>query len=375
MVLSSAATPSSLASGVTASEDDERWHAVQRRGQGVAGGFFYAVLTTGVYCRPSCAARTPRRENVVFFAAPAEAERAGYRACKRCRPNSETRERRQALLIAEVCRRIEQCEPAPGLDELARDAGLSPSHLHRVFKAVLGLTPKAYALARRAERLRTELHEQTSVTQAIYGAGYGSSSRFYESSQELLGMTPTLYRSGGPALDIRFAIGSSSLGLVLVGATPRGVCAILLGDERQALLDELAQRFPHASRRPAGAEFEHWVAQVVNWVENSRAGSELPLDIQGTAFQQRVWQALRSVAPGETVSYSELARAVGLPAGARAVAQACAANPLAVAIPCHRAVRKDGSLSGYRWGRHRKREMLKRESEAAAQADDARKGD
>jgi len=342
---------------------DPRWAAVVARDPGADGQFFYAVKSTGVYCRPSCGARTPRPENVDFYPTAEAAAQAGFRPCRRCRPDQAPLAERHALLVAGLCRQIEDAEVPPSLDELARSAQMSPWHLHRVFKAVTGVTPKAYAAAQRAQRVRAELARGASVTAAIHEAGYGSDSRFYEASNALLGMTPRDYRAGGSNTQIRFAVGDCSLGAILVAASPRGVCAILLGDDPDQLARDLQDRFPRAELLGGEPGFERWVAQVVGFVEAPKVGLDLPLDVRGTAFQQRVWQALREIPAGTTVSYTQLAERIGAPRAARAVAGACAANPLAVAIPCHRVVRRDGALSGYRWGVERKRALLEREAD------------
>jgi AraC family transcriptional regulator of adaptative response/methylated-DNA-[protein]-cysteine methyltransferase len=342
---------------------DPRWAAVARRDAAADGSFFYSVKTTGVYCRPSCAARAARPENVAFHLSAADAERAGFRPCKRCRPDQgASPAEQQSAKVAALCRFIESAEQPPTLDELALRAGLSAYHLHRVFKQVTGLTPKAYAAAHRARRVREALAQDGTVTQAIYGAGYNSNGRFYEESAAVLGMTPTTWRAGGANTDIRFAIGQCSLGAILVAQSEAGVCAILLGDDPDTLARELQDRFPQASLIGGDTEFEQLVAKVVGFVEAPALGLDLPLDVRGTAFQQRVWQALRQVPPGGTVSYTDLAQRIGAPTSARAVAQACGANVLAVAIPCHRVVRHDGALSGYRWGVERKRALLEREA-------------
>jgi len=341
---------------------DPRWAAVVARDAAADGSFVYAVRTTGVYCRPSCAARTARAENVEFHRSPGEAEQAGFRPCKRCRPDEPPRAQRQVALVAALCRMIERAPEIPSLDALARHAGLSPSHLHRVFKAVTGLTPKAYAAAHRARRMRSELAQRATVTDAIYGAGFGSNGRFYAQSNALLGMTPTRYRAGGADTEIRFAVGQCALGAILVAASTRGVCAIALGDDPEVLVRELQDRFPRAQLVGDDPDFAALVAQVVGCVEAPGTGVELPLDVRGTAFQQRVWQALREIPAGTTLTYGELARRIGAPRAVRAVAGACAANTLAVAIPCHRVVRTDGALSGYRWGIARKRALLDREA-------------
>ena len=346
---------------IAAVESDPRYAAVQSRDTRADGTFFYSVKTTGVYCRPSCAARPARPENVAFHRTRSEAERAGFRPCKRCKPDQPPLSERHAAKVAELCRLIEGDDEAPSLEDLARHAGLSAFHTHRLFKTVTGVTPKEYATAHRAGRVRGALQAQSSITAAIYGAGYKSSARFYAKSNALLGMTPTNYRAGGADLEIRFAIGECSLGSILVAATPLGVCAILLGDEPQALAHDLERRFPRAALIGADGEFEQLVAKVVGLVENPRVGATLPLDIRGTAFQQRVWKALSKIPAGKTMTYSDIAHAIGSPKAVRAVAQACAANALAVAIPCHRVVRTDGGLSGYRWGVERKRSLLARE--------------
>ena len=341
---------------------DPRWAAVRQRDRAADGTFFYSVKTTGVYCRPSCAARPPRPENVAFHLTTEDAVRAGFRPCRRCKPDQAPIPVQHAAQIAMLCRLIERAEVAPSLEELARHAGLSPYHLHRRFKAVTGLTPKAYAVAERSKQVRRALDQGATVTDAIYEAGFNSNGRFYATSDAVLGMTPTAFRNGGIDIVIRFAIGDCSLGAILVAASERGVCAILLGDDPAALARDLQDRFPRAVLIGGDSEFEQQVARVVSMVEAPRVGLDLPLDIRGTAFQQRVWQALREIPIGTTQSYSDVARRIGAPTAVRAVAQACAANALAVAIPCHRVVRNDGGLSGYRWGVERKRALLDRES-------------
>jgi len=345
--------------------DAARWAAVQRRDARADGSFFYSVRTTGVYCRPSCAARLARRENVAFHASVAAAEQAGFRPCKRCRPDDASLAQRHAAAVERACRLIECAERAPTLDELAHAAGLSRHHFHRVFKAATGLTPKAYADARRSANVRAALPRAESVTDAIYAAGFNSNGRFYQTASQSLGMLPRAYRAGGAGTTIRFAVGDCSLGAILVAATERGVCAIALGDDPDALVRDLERRFARATLVGGDAEFERWVAAVIGFVEAPRCGLELPLDVRGTAFQQRVWRALTQIPPGSTQSYADVARELGEPTATRAVAQACAANPLAVAIPCHRVVRKDGALSGYRWGIERKRALLEREARDA----------
>ncbi|HEV7432875.1 MAG TPA: bifunctional DNA-binding transcriptional regulator/O6-methylguanine-DNA methyltransferase Ada [Steroidobacteraceae bacterium] len=340
---------------------DPRWAAVMARDAQADDTFFYAVRTTGVYCRPSCPSRRAHPENVTFYGTLEEAEQAGFRACKRCRPRDASLSERRASTVAQSCAYIEQAEHLPSLRELARRAGLSAYHFHRVFKATTGLSPKAYATAHRARRVRGELKRAATVTQAIMDAGYNSGGRFYADSNALLGMTPRQYRTGGADTTIHFAIGDCSLGAILVARSRKGLCAILLGDDPAALLRELQDRFPLAHLVGGDARFERQVAAVIRFVDAPQLGLKLPLDVRGTAFQQRVWQALRQVPLGATVSYADLARRIGAPRAVRAVAQACASNHLAVAIPCHRVVRSDGALSGYRWGVARKRALLDRE--------------
>jgi AraC family transcriptional regulator of adaptative response/methylated-DNA-[protein]-cysteine methyltransferase len=345
-----------------ATVSDPRWAAVVARDPAADGKFFYSVKTTGVYCRPSCAARPARPENVRFHATCADAEQAGFRPCKRCKPDQAPLIAQHAAKVTRICRLIEDADTVPGLEELASRAGLSTYYFHRVFKAATGLTPKAYAAAHRARRVRNELDRRGTVTEAIFDAGYDSTGRFYEKSGEMLGMTPSDYRKGGANTEIRFAVGECSLGSILVATSERGVCAILLGDDPDALARELQDRFPRADLTGGDKEFEQLVARVVGFVETPRLGLDLPLDVRGTAFQQRVWQALRKIPTGSTVSYADVAKRIGSPRSVRAVAQACAANTLAVAIPCHRVVRNDGALSGYRWGVERKRALLEREA-------------
>lgn len=341
--------------------DEQRWAAVQRRDPDADGAFYYSVRTTGVYCRPTCAARLPRRHNVAFHESPGAAERAGFRPCKRCRPDDAPLADRRAAAIANACRMIETAPEVPSVAKLAAAASMSRFHFQRVFKELTGSTPKAYAAARRAGRARDELRRGKSVTDAIYAAGFSSSSRFYAEAARSFGMAPRSYRNGAQGIAIRFAVGECSLGSILVAATPKGVCAILLGDDPNALVRELEDRFPGASLEPGDAAFDDWVAKVVGLVESPEVGLELPLDVRGTAFQQRVWRALREIPLGSTATYAEIAARIGAASSARAVARACAANGLAVAIPCHRVVRTDGDLSGYRWGVERKRALLERE--------------
>jgi AraC family transcriptional regulator, regulatory protein of adaptative response / methylated-DNA-[protein]-cysteine methyltransferase len=341
--------------------DEDRWQAVVNCDPAADGAFFYSVRSTGVYCRPTCPARLASRQNVRFHATCQEAEEAGFRPCKRCKPTEGSLAERHAAVAAQACRAIEEADEVPSLDDLAHSVGMSSSHFHRVFKAHTGVTPKGYAAAHRARRVRDELTRSATVTEAIYGAGFNSNSRFYESSTEMLGMTPTTFRAGGDGASIRFAIGECWLGSILVAASDKGICAILLGDDPDDLARDLQDQFPKAQLIGGDAEFERLVAQVVGFVATPSVGLDLPLDIRGTAFQRRVWEALREISPGSTASYAEIAERIGQPKAVRAVAQACGANALAVAIPCHRVVRTDGSLSGYRWGVERKGELLRRE--------------
>jgi AraC family transcriptional regulator of adaptative response/methylated-DNA-[protein]-cysteine methyltransferase len=352
----------SIPAPAKAYSDDERWSAVMRRDADANGTFYYAVKTTGVYCLPSCASKRPLRTNVEFFGSAAEARAGGYRPCKRCRPDGNTVEEQQAQKIAAACKLIEDSDSVPTLNELAAAAGMSSYHFHRVFKAVTGLTPKAYAVAHRAERMQQALSEGGSVTRAVYDAGFNSTGRFYEATDRALGMTPSAFRAGGEGMRIRFGIGACSLGAILVAATSRGICSIVLGNDAEAVLHELQDRFPKAELVGGDREFENWMATVIGFVEAPEHRFDLPLDVQGTTFQRRVWQALTQIPVGSRVSYAEIAKKIGAPRAVRAVAQACAQNTIAVAIPCHRVVRTDGSLSGYRWGVERKRALLDRES-------------
>ncbi|MBI3901911.1 MAG: bifunctional DNA-binding transcriptional regulator/O6-methylguanine-DNA methyltransferase Ada [Nitrosomonadales bacterium] len=340
---------------------DSRWAAIAARDSNADGHFLYSVKTTGVYCRPSCGSRAPKPENVRFYLTAKEAELAGFRPCKRCKPDQPPLAEQHAALVAGLCRHIESSETEPSLDDLAKLAQMSAFHLHRIFKAVTGITPKAYAVAHRANKIREGLGRSQSVTKAIYDAGYNSSGRFYEESDQVLGMSPKNFRAGGANTVIRFAVGECSLGAILVAASEVGVCAILMGKNPDGLARDLQDRFPKATLIGGDAGFEQMVAKVVGFVEMPKLGLDLPLDVRGTAFQQRVWQALREIPVGSTVSYSDVACRIGSPKAVRAVARACAANSLAVAIPCHRVVRNDGGISGYRWGVERKRALLERE--------------
>ncbi len=343
---------------------DPRWSAVLARDASQDGLFVFAVVTTGVYCKPSCTSRRPRPENVRFHASCREAEEAGFRPCRRCRPELPVHQARHADRIVEACRLIEAAETAPTLEALAQQVGLSRFHFHRLFKAHTGLTPKAYADAQRARRARARLEQNASVTSAMQDAGFASSGRFYSRSSELFGMTPGHYRAGGSKRHIVYALGACVLGSILVARSERGLCAILLGDEPESLRQALLERFSQAEEVAEDARFAELLAQVIAFVEAPQIGLDLPLDVRGTVFQQRVWRALQQIPPGRLVSYAQIAERIGKPGSVRAVANACAANMLAVAIPCHRVVRSDGELSGYRWGIERKRSLIEREAAA-----------
>jgi AraC family transcriptional regulator, regulatory protein of adaptative response / methylated-DNA-[protein]-cysteine methyltransferase len=342
--------------------DDPRWARIVARDRSADGHLWYSVVTTGVYCRPSCPSRTANPKNVQLHDTLEAAKATGFRPCKRCKPDGLSIESENAAIVAQACRVIEQSEEEPSLTELAEAVGRSASYFHRLFKATTGVTPKDYASAHRAAKVREGLASGNTVTEVIYDAGFNSSGRFYEKSTSMLGMTPTQYRSGGANEDIRFAVGQSSLGAILVASSKKGVASILLGNDPDELARNLQDRFPNANLIGADGDYEVLVARVVGFVEAPGVGLDLPLDVRGTAFQQRVWQALQEIPMGQTVSYAEIARRIGSPKAVRAVAGACAANNLAVAIPCHRVVRNDGSLSGYAWGVERKRKLLDREA-------------
>jgi AraC family transcriptional regulator, regulatory protein of adaptative response / methylated-DNA-[protein]-cysteine methyltransferase len=344
---------------------DPRWARVMARDRSADGQFWYSVATTGVYCRPSCPSRRANPENVTLHDTLEAARVAGFRPCKRCNPDGASLEAQNAARVAQACRLIQESEEPASLARLAAAVGLSPSHFHRMFKAATGLTPKDYAQAHRAERVREHLTRGQSVTATIYEAGFNSTGRFYEKTADMLGMTPSRYRAGGTDEDIRFAVGQSSLGAILVASSDKGVAAILMGEDPEALVRDLQDRFPRARLIGGDTQYEELVARVVGFIEAPQIGLDLPLDVRGTAFQQRVWRALGEIPPGKTMSYSEIARAIGAPGAVRAVAGACASNNVAVAIPCHRVVRNDGSLSGYAWGVERKRALLTREAAPA----------
>lgn len=342
--------------------DDPRWARIVARDKTADGHLWYSVATTGVYCRPSCPSRVANPSNVQLHDSLESASATGFRPCKRCNPDGLSTEANNAVLVAKACRLIEESEEEPSLEQLAAAIDRSPSYFHRVFKATMGLTPKEYATAHHATKVRQGLASGNSVTEAIYDAGFNSSGRFYEKSTDMLGMTPSQYRAGGANEEIKFAVGQTSLGAILVASSTKGVAAILLGDDPDALVRNLQDRFPKAYLIGADRDYEALVARVVGFVEAPRIGLDLPLDVRGTAFQQRVWQALQEIPVGAAISYAEIAERIGSPKAVRAVAGACAANKLAVAIPCHRVVRADGDLAGYRWGVERKRELIRKEA-------------
>ena len=346
-------------------DGDPRWQRILDRDKAADGRFWYSVATTGIYCRPSCPSRAAKPENVTIHGSLEEARATGRRPCLRCNPEGSSAAEGNAALAEAACRTMDAADGPVALAELARGAGLSPSHFHRMFKAAVGVTPHAYASALRATRVRDDLRTAGSVTEAIYAAGFGSNGRFYEQSGSLLGMTPARYRAGGAEETLRFAIGQTTLGAILVASSDKGVASILLGDDPDELARDLQDRFPRAALVGGDEDYEQLVARVVGMVEAPGGAHDLPLDVRGTAFQQRVWAALRELPAGTTATYSEIARRIDSPNSTRAVAGACAANVIAVAIPCHRVVRNDGALAGYRWGVERKRTLIAREAEAA----------
>lgn len=346
------------------------WAALRGRDPAADGRFFYGVKTTGVYCRPSCPSRPPRPENVTFYRTQAEAEAAGFRPCKRCRPTERSPVERHRQAVARACALIRAADTAPSLDRLAAAAGMSRYHFHRVFTQIVGTTPGAYARTQRVRRLESELAGGTPVTEAVYAAGFGASSRAYEAAAGGLGMTPGVRRRGGAGQTIRYATAQTGIGWVILAASQRGICAAAFGDDREALIDGLRRRFPAAVLVEDQDELQAWMHAVVGHLAAPAARAlDLPLDIQGTAFQARVWQALRKIPLGQTASYAEIAAALGQPAAVRAVARACASNDIALLIPCHRVVRSDGDLAGYRWGVARKRALLAAERRAGGEAE------
>ncbi len=344
-------------------DEERQWQSVLARDVEADGAFVYAVHTTGVYCRPTCPSRRPRQENVAFFALPEAAEQAGFRACRRCHPEQAVIRDPQVEVVQRVCRAIAaNPEAPPTLASLGADVGLSPFHLQRTFKRVMGITPRQYADACRMDRFKGELRKGEAVTSALYGAGYGSPSRLYERAPAQLGMTPAIYRRGGAGMRIHYTVVPCPLGLLLVAATERGICAITLGDADDALADGLTREYPAAAIARDDSGLDSAVATIVRHLHGQEPHLDLPLDLQATAFQWRVWEALQAIPYGSTRSYGEIARAIGQPTAARAVAQACATNRVALAIPCHRVVRDNGEVGGYRWGVERKRTLLAQEA-------------
>ena len=342
--------------------DDRRWQAVCERDTRADGQFVFAVLTTGICCRPSCRSRRARRENVRFFADVASAVAAGFRPCKRCQPDKDDPQQQRVDKVAQACRLLEQDAPLT-LEALAHQLAVSPFHFHRLFKSVTGMTPKGWQQAWRARRLREALEQGSTVTRAALAAGFPDSSSYYRQADAALGMTASQFRRGGTTTVVTWTTGDCTLGRCLVAHSERGVCAVLPGDNDAVLLDDLRRRFPNAELREGDPEFRRQMAEIFAHLDDSRRPVSLPLDLQGTAFQLQVWQALRQIPVGETRSYRQVAEQMGQPRAVRAVAGACAANTLAVIVPCHRVVREDGALSGYRWGIERKAQLLAREAQ------------
>jgi AraC family transcriptional regulator of adaptative response/methylated-DNA-[protein]-cysteine methyltransferase len=342
--------------------DDQRRQAVQNRDPMADNAFVYGVATTGIYCRPTCPSRRPNPKNIRFFNTGKDAESAGFRPCKKCRPGDSDKIADIDHRVVRACRIIENADQPPTLDQLAKTVGLSPFYFQKLFKSALGVTPKEYAAGQRIDRMKKGLNKGSAVTDAIYNAGFGSNSRLYENIDRELGMTPSAYQNKGKGRTIQYAVGQSFLGPVLVAATDKGICAIEFGPSSEDLIDQLHETFSKADLQPAGNDFNNWVQTVVAYIESPPQVLDLPLDIQGTAFQRQVWKALQNISPGTTATYSDVAEQIGKPKAVRAVANACAANKIAVAVPCHRVVRQDGNLGGYKWGLDRKQELLKREA-------------
>lgn len=349
----------------TYSIDQKRWEALVERDSCADGAFVYGVVTTGICCRPVCSSRLPNRENVRFFDTYRDAEQAGFRPCKRCDPSAPDGQTTHREAVVRACKLIEESVDSPSLADLANAVGFSPSYFHRLFKKAVGLTPKQYTTAVRSKRVRASLQTESTVTDAIYEAGFASSSRFYDEATNTLGMKPSEYQNGGRGASIRFAVAPCYLGWVLVASTAKGICAVDFGDDPKMMEQSLRTRFSKAEFVDADPSLLAWVAQILAFLESPRDPFELPLDIEGTAFQQRVWLALQELPPGSTATYSDIAARIDNPKAARAVAHACASNRIAVAIPCHRVVRSDGGLGGYRWGVERKRRLLEREAKAS----------
>ena len=343
--------------------EETYWQAVLTRDKHSDGTFVYAVRSTGIYCNPSCAARRPRREQVVFFPQPEAAEQAGYRACRRCRPQEASVYQLQLEVVQHACHYIETHLEGPlTLEALGKEVSVSPYHLQRIFKRIMGITPRQYAQAYRLGQLKQQLKEGETVTTALYNTGYGSSSRLYEQAPAQLGMTPAAYRQGGKSMHIGYAIVDCPLGRLLIAATEKGICAVSLGDSDAVLETALHSEYPAAEIQRDGVELSQWVSTLLNHLNGQQPQLDLPIDVQATAFQWRVWQALRAIPYGSTRSYGQVAQALGDPKATRAVARACASNPVAIVVPCHRVVREDGKLGGYRWGLERKQRLLAQEA-------------
>ena len=358
---------SMVTSAVSPGLEAQLWTAIQTRNADFDGAFYYGVQTTRIFCRPSCPSRKPNRENVCFFALPEAARAAGFRPCLRCKPEKANLQDPQAALVQSVCQLIDMgIDDRPNFATISKQVELSQSHLQRLFKKLMGITPHEYADARRTDRFKKEVRVGRNVTDAMYGAGYSSSSRLYEKAAAQLGMTPATYRKGGPGLTIRYTTTSSPLGVLLVATTDKGVCSVRLGDCTEELQDELRTEFPRANIQRDDTALKAQVKVLLDYIEGERPHPDLPLDVQGTAFQKRVWEALRRIPSGHTASYGEIARRIGRPTATRAVANACAANPAAVVTPCHRVVRKDGSAGGYRWGKERKAKLQALEIKTSA---------
>ena len=341
--------------------DERRWKAIVNREQDNDCLFYYGVKTTGIFCRPGCSSRLPNRENVEFFKSCEEAEAGGYRPCMRCNPNSHSKKEEIERIIIRACRTIEQSETPIQLKHLAEGVGMSAYHFHRLFKKIVGITPKQYSSSHQASRFQESLKSSKSITDAIYNAGFGSSSGVYTKERDHLAMKPSEYRAGGAGVTILYGITKCELGWLIVAATPRGICAIEFGDNPAELPGQVQSRFPKADMQQAGSGFVALIGEVVEFIKSPHMECNIPLDIQGTAFQQQVWKVLRQIKPGETLSYTEVAERIGKPNAVRAVATACASNSLAVIIPCHRVISKDGKISGYRWGVERKKKLLEKE--------------
>lgn len=343
-------------------QDRYKWTAIVQRNKEADGYFFYGVKTTKIFCRPGCSSRLPKIDNVVFFDTTEKAKESGYRPCKRCNPEDQDPNKNLRNKIIKLCQEIEKAEIEPSLEHLAKLVHLSPSYLQRLFKDIVGVTPKEYAVSNKMKQFKINLKENDSITSAIYESGFTSSSRAYEKLSDRMGMTPSSFKSGGKGVQIKYGIASCSLGWVLVGKTGKGICCIELGDSPDQLQELVQKDFPNADLKESSDEFSNLLQDVVNLIEHPNKKIDLPLDFQGTAFQEKVWKALMKIQSGQTMSYSELADKIGNPKAVRAVAKACTSNKIAVAIPCHRVVKKNGNINGYKWGIQRKKKLLEREA-------------